>query len=380
VSSEEKPESFASLLAESSTNDGRRTSTRVGAKIDVVVTQIGKTDVFVSLGAKQEGFIERANLIDKDGKLTVEVGSRITARVVESAGRTGAVRLEPLVVRSPHDDLAQAAPQVEGPVLAEGLKVKGKVARVERYGVFVQIDGTQGRKGRGLIPVTETGTPRGADLVKHFPIDAEVESKIVKIEEDGKIRLSISALKVDEERSQFEAFAKDARGPKAPASNPKEPPPRKVGTLGLLLQQKLSKKLDPYPQRVPQRLEAPDPRHRGRVLDAAPCRQVPLPQLVQHVLGLPQADRERQRSHRAGQGLQALDAGQVVRCLVQPLRLPPQGQPRRALQRRDIERRPQQPRLRHQRTRLAVAACGEGLPQGRVECDGGQGLKGPRER
>ncbi len=246
MSSEEKPESFASLLAEVVPSDERRASTRVGAKIDVVVTQIGKSDVFVSLGAKQEGFIERALLTDKEGKLSVEIGSRVTARVVEHAGRTGAVRLEPLVVRAPHDDTAQAAPQIEGPVLEEGLKVKGKVVRVERYGVFVQIHCTQGRKGRGLVPTAETGTPRGADLNKAFPLDAEVEAKILKIEEDGKIRLSISALKVDEERSQFEAFAKDARSQNNPRpSNPKEPPPKKLGTLGLLLQQKLAKKLGP---------------------------------------------------------------------------------------------------------------------------------------
>ncbi|MCS6901560.1 MAG: S1 RNA-binding domain-containing protein [Myxococcales bacterium] len=243
MSSEEKPESFASLLAESAP-DPRRASIRLGAKMDVIVTQIGKSDVFVSLGAKQEGFIERALLTDKEGKLSVEVGYRITARVVEHGGQSGAVRLEPLVVRPPQDDTAQAAPQVEGPVLAEGLKVKGKVTRVERYGVFIQIDGTQGRKGRGLIPTAETSTPRGADLHKAFPIDAEVEAKIVKIEEDGKIRLSISALKLDEERRQFEIFTKQAsaQDQNGTSRNPQEPPPKKMGTLGLLLQQKLGKK------------------------------------------------------------------------------------------------------------------------------------------
>jgi predicted RNA-binding protein with RPS1 domain len=98
-------------------------------------------------------------------------------------------------------------------------------------------------RAAALIPTAETATPRGADLHKAFPIDAEVEAKIVKIEEDGKIRLSISALKVDEERSQFESFAKDARsqGQNGALQNPKEPPPKKVGTLGLLLQKNLQK-------------------------------------------------------------------------------------------------------------------------------------------
>lgn len=245
MSSEEKSESFASLLAGSETSSPTRASVRPGSKVDVVVTQIGKTDVFVTLDTKQEGFIERVQLTDKDGNLTVEVGSRITARILETGGKAGAARLEPLVVRPPHDDTAaQAAPLVEGPVLAEGLQIKGNVTRVERYGVFVQITGVPGRKGRGLVPTAESGTPRGADLNKSFPMGAEVTAKILKIEEDGKIRLSISALKVDEERSLYEKYAKDGRAAASapPVGKKGEPAPRKMGTFGELLQQKLAKK------------------------------------------------------------------------------------------------------------------------------------------
>lgn len=248
VVSEDKPESFASLLAETDQTATKRAVVRVGEKVDVVVTQIGKAAVFVSLDNKQEGFIERDELLSKEGTLTVELGSRITARIVEVGGKAGAVRLEALVVRPPHDEVAAtAAPQVEGPVLAEGLKIKGTVTRVERYGVFVQIAGMAGRKGRGLVPTAETGTPRGADLHKVFPVNAEVEAKIIKIEEDGKIRLSISALKSDEERSEYETYAKNARAGGAPQGGEQNkknsgPPPKKMGTLGELLAQKLNKK------------------------------------------------------------------------------------------------------------------------------------------
>ena len=60
-------------------------------------------------------------------------------------------------------------------------------ASVERYGVFMQINGTQGRHGRGLVPVAETGTPRGADLRKAFPVGMEVEAKILAMLEDPEI-------------------------------------------------------------------------------------------------------------------------------------------------------------------------------------------------
>lgn len=225
------------MLAGADQNNTPRVSTRIGAKVEVVVAQIGKDAVFVGLDNKRAGFIERAELTSKEGELTVEVGSRITARVVEVDGKAGAVRLSPLVIRPAHDETAAAAPAVAEVVLAEGLRVKGQVTRVERYGVFVQITGTKGRQGRGLVPSSDTGTPRGADLNKVFPIGMELEAKIIKVEEDGKIRLSISALKVDEERSEYEAFHK---GPK-PAKNEGPPQPR-LGTFGALLQAKLGKK------------------------------------------------------------------------------------------------------------------------------------------
>jgi small subunit ribosomal protein S1 len=103
------------------------------------------------------------------------------------------------------------------------------VDRVESYGVFVQLDGTKGRAGRGLVPTGELGVPRGADLRKHFPIGTKLKTKIVALEE-GKMRLSITALKDDEERAAVEAFRgkekQDTRG---------------FGTLGDLLKRRPGK-------------------------------------------------------------------------------------------------------------------------------------------
>src|SRR6266851_5067766 len=113
---EPKGESFAALFeGDANRTTPRRRSLGIGEELDVVVVQIGRDAVFVELDGKQEGFIEAKDLTSKAGELTVKVGSRITARVVETGGRPGAVRLIPVFVRPPAVEEPDAEPQaVEG--------------------------------------------------------------------------------------------------------------------------------------------------------------------------------------------------------------------------------------------------------------------------
>ncbi|MBX5484925.1 MAG: S1 RNA-binding domain-containing protein [Myxococcaceae bacterium] len=107
-----------------------------------------------------------------------------------------------------------------------GLVVTAKVDRVEPYGVFVRWPG-----GKGLIRASETGTQRGTDLKKHFPIDAEVKAAIVEIDPSGKINLSITEAEKAEERAAVTEWTKSQKGGGG----------KGFGTLGDLLRQKLSK-------------------------------------------------------------------------------------------------------------------------------------------
>src|ERR671925_90642 len=95
-----KGESFAALFESEAGRTPKRRSLGVGQELDVVVV----------LDGKQEGFIEAKDLTNKDGDLTVKVGSRITARVVETGGRPGAVRLVPVYVRPPASEEPDAEP------------------------------------------------------------------------------------------------------------------------------------------------------------------------------------------------------------------------------------------------------------------------------
>ncbi len=95
-----------------------------------------------------------------------------------------------------------------------GAIVQGTVERIETYGVFVQVDGTKGRQGRGLIPSAELGVPRGTDLRKTFPEGTRVTAKVLETGE-GKLKLSLKAAKDAEERADFEAQRSAQRVPRS---------------------------------------------------------------------------------------------------------------------------------------------------------------------
>ncbi|CAN5924890.1 30S ribosomal protein S1 [soil metagenome] len=90
--------------------------------------------------------------------------------------------------------------------------VTGVVERIETYGIFVQIDGTKGRAGRGLVPQAELGVPRGTDLRKSFPEGMKVTAKVLETGE-GRLRLSIKGAKDAEERADYEAARGKANVP-----------------------------------------------------------------------------------------------------------------------------------------------------------------------
>ncbi|MBK6516500.1 MAG: S1 RNA-binding domain-containing protein [Polyangiaceae bacterium] len=247
-------ESFAALFESAQVGATRPRRLHRGDRLDVKVVAIGRDAVFVDLGGKQEGYFDSSEALDKNGNVAVAIGATVQAIVTEADGER--VKLSPVFVRATDTPPAEGFEGVSipraksGPLLVAGAHVRGTVASVERYGVFVQIVGTQGRHGRGLVPTAETNTPRGADLRKQFPVGTEVEAKILAIADDGKIRLSFKAMSEDAERSEFEAYRDGQKEPadgataaalkgkddKAAPRAPRPPPaPRNFGTLGDLL-------------------------------------------------------------------------------------------------------------------------------------------------
>jgi small subunit ribosomal protein S1 len=97
--------------------------------------------------------------------------------------------------------------------LAPGTIVTGKVERHERFGVFVFL--SPGRTG--LMPFSETGLDRDADMAKAFPIGSEVEVAVVEADASGRrIRLSRNAVAQQREQAELREYA--ARPDAAPAT------------------------------------------------------------------------------------------------------------------------------------------------------------------
>jgi small subunit ribosomal protein S1 len=157
-------------------------------------TEFGK---FVRIAPSIEGLLHVSEL-GKKVRASVEEGQELLV-VVKKIDR-GAKKVS-LV---PAPDGATAGSTVKETRIAIGSIVHGAVERIETYGVFVQVNGTKGRAGRGLVPTAELGVPRGTDLRKTFPEGTPVTVKVLETGE-GKLRLSIKGAKDDEERADFEA-------------------------------------------------------------------------------------------------------------------------------------------------------------------------------
>ena len=199
MASDRPQESFAALFEQSTRAAARPKRPRVGDEVEAVVVQVGKAAIFVELPGHEQAFFDSLDLRNADGTTTVKEGDRLRARIAQVDDEGVRVELAESV------RVASEGGGEEPVKIVVGQMVSGAVDRVESYGVFLQIDGTKGRAGRGLLPTVELGTPRGADLRKAFALGTKLTAKVIAVE-DGKMRLSLRAVKDDEERKQFDGF------------------------------------------------------------------------------------------------------------------------------------------------------------------------------
>jgi len=135
---------FAAMFADSEKDKpkgGKRP--RVGDMVKGKIVTIGKEAVFVDLGGKAEGQLERSQVSDKDDKLLVQIGDTVEARVSSDAGGTLMLRIK-MGGRGPEQraELQQAADL--------GIPVEGLVTEVVKGGLSVDVAGV-----RGFVPASQ---------------------------------------------------------------------------------------------------------------------------------------------------------------------------------------------------------------------------------
>ena len=88
-----------------------------------------------------------------------------------------------------------------------GARLTGKVERHEKFGVFVFL--APGRTG--LMPLSETGVAREADVAKAFPVGSDVEVVVLEVDPSGRrIRLSRKAVLDAAEAAELREYAERA--------------------------------------------------------------------------------------------------------------------------------------------------------------------------
>ena len=101
--------------------------------------------------------------------------------------------------------------------LSVGTVVEGKVSKITNFGAFINIDGG----GSGMVHISEVANTYVKDINEHLKVGDSVKAKVVAINENHKIALSIKALLPPEPKPQQ---SRDSRGPRGNNTYVYQPP------------------------------------------------------------------------------------------------------------------------------------------------------------
>ncbi|MCA9640644.1 MAG: S1 RNA-binding domain-containing protein [Myxococcales bacterium] len=166
---------FASLMESSVARGGLRSAVRLtpGETVEGTVIQIGADSVFVDVGTARDARIDRGELVDKSGKLTVAVGDKLRATVVE-ASSLGA-RLSLGVGRGGQGVDAQMLEAA----LTSGAPVAGQVSKAVKAGLEVDIAGV-----RAFCPASQVELSFVQDLAPY--VGQTLDFRILEIKDGGR--------------------------------------------------------------------------------------------------------------------------------------------------------------------------------------------------
>lgn len=166
------------------------------------VARLQPFGAFIELEPGIDGLVHTADLSVKrieHPEEVVKVGDEIEVVVASVDPRQHRIALHP----APTGEAANEAPQR----VQLHKTVKVVVVNVEQGGLVVRVLGATGRNARGFISAAATGTPRGTELRKLFPVGKELDVKVTEHDpRRGELKLSIKALNEENERNAYQQY------------------------------------------------------------------------------------------------------------------------------------------------------------------------------
>jgi len=180
--------SFAELLEESGIKSDYL---RPGQKVEAVIVKITPEWIFLALGGKSEGYLDRRELQDEEGNLSVKEGDRISAYFLSSKHNE---KLFTTKVGS-----GEAGQSFLEEAYRNGIPVEGVVEREIKGGFEIKVAGNI----RGFCPYSQMGLQR-VDNPQDYA-GAKLTFRIMEYGEKGrKLVLSSRAILEEEQRQKRE--------------------------------------------------------------------------------------------------------------------------------------------------------------------------------
>jgi small subunit ribosomal protein S1 len=173
----------------------------VGTRHPGRVARLQPFGAFIELGPGIDGLIRTGDLsLRRIGapEEAVAVGDEIEVLVVHVDPSQRKIGLHPAPPADETEPHQKVAPY-------KVLRVA--VVSTDPAGLLVRILGVTGGSARGFIPAGQTGTARGTDLRREFPVGTVLEAKAIEVDSKrGECKLSIRALKEDSEKAAFNEY------------------------------------------------------------------------------------------------------------------------------------------------------------------------------
>jgi small subunit ribosomal protein S1 len=179
-----------------------------GAVMTGRVTSVREFGAFVDLGGEVQGLLHVSEMgwaRVQDTSQIVKPGDEITVKVlrVDADKQKISLGLKQLAA-DPWLNVSDAYPA--------GQLRTGRVTRVAQFGAFVELEpGVE-----GLIPLSQTGLARDADLKDTFPVGRDIEVVVTDVDTAARrIRLSVTAVQKMREASEVREYTERAEGASA---------------------------------------------------------------------------------------------------------------------------------------------------------------------